>query len=373
MFFSWSCFQSQLDMSLRSITFSSPKSIGKVNFFREEFLPESGVEARGTVSVPEYANVELDVYEDADLSSLLDLNESDIQSLIVSGSFTDNDADYISGLTGLELLDLTSTEIGDRGVSTAIPRLKNLMSLSLAWTHVSTHGLAKLAECHSLQDLQLMGLKIHKGDLRFLEHLPNLLSLDLTETGISDQDMHDVCKAVTLKTLLVSKTHIGDGAMNDIGNLSGLEELFAPHTGVSDRSMAAIGTLKRLEYLNLAGTKVSDAGLQSIEQSNLTQLVLAHTQVHDSGLASIGKIKSLRNLDLEDTRITSEGLAHIVDLLELSYLNLSKTRIDDRCARHLEKLKSLDRLGLRSCYQVSDRCLAQLKHDNPSMVLFVLS
>lgn len=357
-------------MSKRSITFSNQESIGKVNFFREEFLPESGVEALGEVSVPEYANVELDVYEDAELSSLLELKANDIQSLIVSGSFTDQDARYLSRLSGLELLDLTSTDIGDRGVGEALSHLSSLISLSLAWTHVTSNGLSKLTECKTLEDLQLMGLKFQKGDLRFLEKLPNLLSLDLTESSISDQDFSDVCKSSHLKTLLISETRLSDAGTSDIDKLTNLEELFAPHTSLGDRTLAGLGKLKQLEYLNLASTKITDAGLKSLEESNLTQLILAHTNLHDKAMESIGKIKSLRHLDLEETRISSDGLAHLADLPELLYLNLSRTRVDDQMSTHIGKLSTLERLGLRGC-KVSDKCLAQIKHDNPSLVLFV--
>ncbi len=84
--------------------------------------------------------------EDADLRGLRDLAAGDVQALCLAGNtrLGDEAVAHVSGMTGLQTLDLADTAVTDGGLA-QLARLRGLQQINLAGTATTARGRADLA------------------------------------------------------------------------------------------------------------------------------------------------------------------------------------------------------------------------------------
>ena len=96
-----------------------------------------------------------------------------------------------------------------------------------------------------------------------------------------------------LETLTLSETRITDEGLESIGNLDSLKSLNLSSTAVGDDGLAHLRSLRNLQDLDLIVTSVSDEGLIHLEQmKSLTSLALSYTEISDAGLAHLKDLNS---------------------------------------------------------------------------------
>jgi uncharacterized membrane protein len=98
----------------------------------------------------------------------------------------------------------------------------------------------------------------------------------------------------------------------------------------------------------------------------ITWLDLSGTRVSDLGLAALAKMPHLTRLSLQKTAIGDDGLRRLSGLVNLEYLNLYGTSVGDAGLEHLEGLHRLKALYLWQT-RVTDVGAAQLKEARPDM------
>jgi hypothetical protein len=153
-----------------------------------------------------------------------------------------------------EFLNVTDADLAD------IPRPERLKNLALGRTAVSDKGLASLADCKSLEWLDL-------------SHLP-----------ISDAGIAHVAGATKLKQFFLEGTKLTDASLPQIAAARQLEELDLSQLAITDEGLAAIAGLKQLRVLYLTGSPISDAGL-----------------------AHLRGLKQLESLETSRTKVTADG------------------------------------------------------------------
>ncbi len=138
------------------------------------------------------------------------------------------------------------------------------------------------------------------------------LSVDLADTGMSDECFHYVAssRALTLRG-----------------------------TAVTDAGLSCLRSSRSLAYIDLSGTQITDASLVSLAQTpTLSELKLAHTQVTDSGVLAIAGGRRLRRLELDRTRITDAVMAALgrcpLELLTVEDTEITDDGIAALCAQH---------------------------------------
>lgn len=95
--------------------------------------------------------------------------------------------------------------------------------------------------------------------------IPNMVSMDLSSTSITDNSVKLLASAKGLRMIRLSETKISDAALDTLAGL------------------------KNLESINLYGTRVSDAGVEKLKSlTNLKRLYLWQTDVSEG---AIGKLK----------------------------------------------------------------------------------
>lgn len=110
-------------------------------------------------------------------------------------------------------------------------------------------------------------------------------------------------------------THVTDAELEHIKGLPQLQSLDLWGTQVTDAGLEEqLKGLKQLRRLGLAFAKVTDAGLERLKGlAQLGRLDLRGTQVTDAGLKHLRGLTQLRTLRLSQTQVSDEGPASLLE------------------------------------------------------------
>ncbi len=129
--------------------------------------------------------------------------------------------------------------------------------------------------------------KLTDDAFAFLADNPDLTSLRLANTGVSERLLKHIVGLKNLKTLDISNVRDLTGkGMKEAAYLPVLEELVLQGTQFSNASVAVLSACQNLQQLNLRSTAVTDAGLEHLQSlSRLTSLFISGTKVTDKAIA----------------------------------------------------------------------------------------
>ncbi len=111
-------------------------------------------------------------------------------------------------------------------------------------------------------------------------------------------------------TAALAGATFGDAELRKLGSVGNdLLWLDLSRTGITDEGLTALAKMPNLEHLDLRGTAVSDAGVGALAQlKHLQTLVLYGTGVSDAGLPALQGLPALRRLYVGGTKVTGPGL-----------------------------------------------------------------
>lgn len=226
----------------------------------------------------------------------------------------DSTLPLLSPFKKLRQLDLCGSGITDDGLGKlAELRMKNLESLYLSHTSVTSDGLAHLGRIPSLVDLVLAHTRVTDMELRQLLCLSRLRQLDLKGTDISDEGLRVLSEHPNLDKLTVSNTPITDAGLKHLRRL-------------------------KLKEVSLGGTSVSDDGLRSfLCETTVEMLDLSETRITDRTLEIVASIDGLRILNVAGTDITDAGLGYLHGLKNLSFVSVENTKVSPSAVEELRR------------------------------------
>lgn len=107
--------------------------------------------------------------------------------------------------------------------------------------------------------------------LHVLKSFPNLASLDLSSTRITNPGLKELRGLSKLTSLSLASTHTRDTGLRELVDSKDLRTLDLHETPVSDAGVRTIVSFVNLETLRLSQTRITDAGLAEIGKcKNLT-------------------------------------------------------------------------------------------------------
>ncbi|MDE3196393.1 MAG: hypothetical protein KGN84_08615 [Acidobacteriota bacterium] len=271
--------------------------------------------------------------------------------------------------------------------------------------------------------VNLRGSWVADTDLRRLTEFPELATLDLSLTHITDQGMAELrplrnvtdlnlyyCEYVTdqgiaalkdwkkLKRLNLHGTKASDTALEHISGIGSLESVNVGSTLMTDVGLERLATLTNLKELTMGGNELGDAGLQALrELPTLTFLDLSGRQGTDknvwtivmsnAGLDAVLSLKNLRELhigcyslnvgiegtkfgEIAATSVTPEWLEKMKALPNLEVLKLQGCRrIDDGAMKTLASMPKLREADLKGT-GVTAKGAEALKEAKPGMIVY---
>jgi len=177
----------------------------------------------------------------------------------------------------------------------------------------------------------------------------SLKRLDLTNTGLSDENLEIVGRLTDVEFLMLGNETY----------LSGETILDRPRNHITNKGLEKIRQLTKLKGIDLSGLDITDDGLRALsEMSQLMWIKLNGTLIKGSGIVHLRFLRNLSDLELNGCKISSEGYGELLQLPDLNCLGLNNSGITDS---DLERLERLGNLGiLRLAYtNVSNEAIKQ--------------
>jgi endonuclease YncB( thermonuclease family) len=193
----------------------------------------------------------------------------------------DDDLAQLAGFWNLRSLDLPSaSKVTDAGLK-HLAGLGRMVELNVNWTGVSAAGVIRLVKGRMMMErLEIAGVPFHDEDLAALRGVPDLRTLSLRRTLITNEGLAQLKRFEKLRTLSLMNTGVGDAGLEHLASLSALEDLDLDRTAITDAGLAHLKGLSNLRRLQVAHTAVTDAGLKHLENlPNLRELNVAGTNV----------------------------------------------------------------------------------------------
>ena len=266
------------------------------------------------------------------------------------------------------------TEVNFRGTQasdadlTPLVGLPELRSVLLNETAISNDGLKTLGQLAAVQNLDLRGCAIGNDGLAHLVGLGEFgtlralrLSGQNNMTTVDDDGMVHLAGLTSLKVLAVDFLWVSEAGLAKLDKLSRLEELYMAQTTIGDDAMGLLGQFPVLKKLRISRNQVSDTGLEMLATSaRLEELDLSENSlVSDEGFRHLAGMDSMKKLNLWRVSITDFGLEHLSGMVQMQSLNLDNSPVSDAGLVHLAKMQKLSFLHLGST-QITDAGLDHL-------------
>ncbi|MCP4298415.1 MAG: hypothetical protein GY786_22750, partial [Proteobacteria bacterium] len=174
-----------------------------------------------------------------------------------NSSFSDQGAIYLNSLGQLKLLDLSGTCLTDTGME-KLKNLTQIQSLRLHQTNITDGAIAK-SDFPNMVELDLSKTKV-SGKAFGTIRSPNLRALYLSNSRISDSNIHHLLKFKKLATLDLSETNIGDQSINYLQQLKTLTHLNLSDTEVGYKALSQFSenkNLQNLQNLRISGLRIT--------------------------------------------------------------------------------------------------------------------
>jgi hypothetical protein len=208
------------------------------------------------------------------------------------------------------------------------------------------------------------------GHLADNDVVPNLKSLDLADTDLTDIGLGKLSKFEHLTRLSLFYCSVSNVGLRHIAKLQRLESLNLDSREISDDGLRHLSQLKNLKSLDIFSGRITDTGCAHIAAiRSLESLELCGGGIGDVGCSMLATMENLISLNLsQNERITNRGAAALAALKNLVALNLSNTRVNSAALRFFGDLVKLKSLAMYGCRGIEDTDrLEKLQDDLPSL------
>jgi hypothetical protein len=282
-----------------------------------------------------------------------------------SNQLGDEGLRHLARMPQLQELDLSNYPggpISDRGLE-PLGELKALRRIALCWQPgISDAGVAHLAACDALEDVNLLGTPTGDGALRALAGKPALRKLrtgrQVTDAGLPLLHELPVFKSwrggeIQYRLLdpdAEPNQLLLDGPFSDAGlrALAGLDGVFGLGffwhcSGLTPKGLEPLAGLANLGLLGCGGELCDDDAMRLIAAiPRLRMLVAQGTVATDDGFAALGRSASLEFLwGRECPNLTGRGFAALSEMPALRGVAVSCKNVDDEALATLPRFPSL--------------------------------
>ena len=304
---------------------------------------------------------------DATLRRLADLDH--LTSLDLGGSvqLSDDGLAHLARFPQLRDLDLSGWKgrITDRGLE-VLRHLPALRRFKMCWQqNISDAGLANLAACEQLEEVNLMGTPAGDGVIAALAGNPRLTQLktgrNVTDAGLPILHRYPAFKAWAggaleygLMSAEAGPTRVLiDGPFTDHGlaSLVGLDGLFGLSFFWHSPAFTAAGLgplkdLANLGFLGCEGERCNDEAMRHIAaMPKLRMLMGQGTVATDEGWKALSASKSIEYIwGRECPNLTGRGFAALADMPALRGIAVSCSKVDDAAPSMLPRFPALCQL-----------------------------
>jgi hypothetical protein len=242
----------------------------------------------------------------------------------LSGTWV-NDSELLdlAAMPGLERLDLSHTRISDEGLLLLRPA-KRIRELNLLYAEqITDQGMNAIKQWRELRRLNVRGTRIGDGTMTVASGLPQIGTLDVTATAITENGLDSLIPLVKLKRLEMGRNRLREDSLVMLRLLTDLEwlDLSGPRAvnrnqrreanAMAPALVEAIGELSKLRVLKLGHLNIDADGLKvlagKLGQVERLGLELC-PRIDDGSLKVLESWRSLKQVDLQETAVTEAAV-----------------------------------------------------------------
>jgi len=199
----------------------------------------------------------------------------------------------------------------------------------------------------SLRDTEI---PFEDGSMDVLTDLHDLSFLDLTGTGIRDEDLtHLVSSDPQLEELCLGRTRLSAARLDKVSQLGSLRALDLSNTRANSETIGRFDHLRILRRLDLRATAVEDPGMAEIAGMTSLMELDAPFWLTNAAAPHLATLTELRVLRARAVRLKDEGLKHLGGLPSLLFLELNHVDVSDAGVEGLLPAASLEVLEVEHC------------------------
>lgn len=223
-------------------------------------------------------------------------------------------------------------------------------------------GLASLSGLAGINELDLFWHVTELAPAAFahLAALPNLQQLGADGKLASDEAMPHIAAIPRLRKLRIQESTATDDGFVALAQSKSLESVWGrvcPHFG--DRAFSAFSAIPTLQGMGIGLANVSDAALAALPRfpglRELTPVGLT-----DAGFRHVGLCRNLQRLTCMYCRDTTDIATEHIANLGIRYYYAGLTKITDRSLQILGGMPSLEQVDFYECEGVTDAGLPYL-------------
>ncbi len=217
----------------------------------------------------------------------------------------------------------------------------------------------------SLENLTIQTAMVTDVLADHLLQLPHLKKLSLENCrGITPQFLHHLQGALpNLETLVLTGTNMSDDCFQFLGKFGRITSLSLNQTEVTDKGIARLASLHSLRELSVIDTQVTLDGLSQLTDLKLETLGFLSSDMPDFGPVAesiAAKLPKVTGLLVGGTEISVENIEALKVFRPLKSLNLLNNAVDVPAIEVLAKLHGLEDLTSDS-RMFNDWCISPLR------------
>lgn len=233
-------------------------------------------------------------------------------------------------------------------------KIDKVVTLELCYAGVADAHLLQLQHLPALRELNLDSCPVGDAALGHLANqnvTPNLVSLDLADTDLTDMGMQHIAKFRKLQRLSIFYCDVSNRGLRHLAQLHDLETLNLDSRDISDEGLRYLRKLTKLKNLDIFSGRITDMGCGHLSKiKSLETLELCGGSIGDQGCSYLGSLENLTSLNLsQNERISNRGAATLAALTKLKALNLSNTRVSGSALCYFSGLYELQSLSVYGC------------------------
>jgi internalin A len=309
---------------------------------------------------------------------LLPTSEDEVEEIRFAQCFLGDDVmvNHVANLGTVKNLTIFNTDVSDVGLR-AIPHPAAIVSLNLGFTGISDESLKFISEnCPNLTTLELRATLISDDGIVHLAQLEKLETLSLRECRLTDEMIPHLLKIKSLVQVDLQYTSLtpdGHELLKSHPQLKRIRTFAAIQYPASPKypRKGVDSTLSRANRYQLEQKKIPEqnrripveapaidfvqkAGGNAYGNLHITRVDLTGAKVDDDSVKSLYPFRMLSTLQLSNTGISDLFSRHVAGFRHLEVLQVSKTAVSDETVREIARLTQLRELDLRHT-RITDR------------------
>jgi len=250
-------------------------------------------------------------------------------------------------------VDLRSSWVTDSDLRD-LAQLPNLATLNLSLTRITDHGMKELKDAPAIVDLDLQyAEQVTDEGVSAIRGWKHLRRLNLRGTKITDMTLGHLGGMPTLESLDIGFVQFTDSGLENLVLLPNLKELAIGGNKLTDTGLRFLRQLPQLTYLDVSGAQRTDSGLWSVSMTELA-------------MDSLATLKELRELRMAGSPVSSRWLERLKSLQKLERLTLQDSRrLGDDAVPVLAGFPNLRWLDLKGS-AITDKGVADLRRQLPN-------